>query len=147
MTRLKQELLAARMALEGRESLLALTRKQLRRETKTAKARWQQLARRDSKAGKKLSRKLFAKKERDAAGAARRERERSRKRKRPEGEALHSGERKHQRLLGKGAGGKGRGGGGNSRGGGGSRIGQAGKGGGKGGRGGGGKGVGRGGWW
>ena len=142
---LKQWLLAARLALKDRESLLALTRKQLRRETKTAKARWQQLARRDSKACKQLSRKLFAKKERDAAGAARRERERSRKRKRPEGEALHSGERKHQRLLGKGAGGKGRGGGSGNRGGS-RRDSQAGKASGKGGRGGGGRGVGRAGW-
>ena len=101
---LLHDLLATRLALKDRTALLAHTRKQLRRETKTAKARWQQLARRGSKAQKKLSRKLFAKQARAVAGAARREHERSRKRKQPEGEILHSGDRKHQRLVGKGGG-------------------------------------------
>jgi hypothetical protein len=103
-TQRERELLAARLALKDRTAVLALTRKQLRRETKTAKARWQQLARRGSNAQKKLSRKLFAKQARAIAGAARREHERSRKRKQPEGEILHSSERKHQRLVGKGGG-------------------------------------------
>ena len=95
----RQELLTVRRALRDREQVLALTRKQLRRETKTAKARHRQLARRGSKAEKKLSRKLFAKQARGIAGAARKERERIRKRKQPEGELLHSSARKHQRLL------------------------------------------------
>ena len=77
------ELRAAKRALKDRSEVLALTRKQLRRETKTSKARWQQLARRGTKASKKLSRKLFAKQARDVAGAARREQSRARKRKLP----------------------------------------------------------------
>jgi hypothetical protein len=139
---LLQELITTRRALHDREKVLALTRKQLRRETKTAKARHQQLARRGSKAEKKLSRKLFAKQARGVAGAARKERERIRKRKQPEGELLHSSARKHQRLLGKG--GDGRGGGGGR---GGSGFSGSGSGGGArgGGRGGGARGGGRGG--
>ena len=100
---LRAALLAAQSALRDRTQVLQLTRKQLRRETKTSKARWQKLARADSKAAKNLSRKLFAKQARSVAGAARREQERVRKRTQPTGDALHSSERKHQRLLGKGS--------------------------------------------
>ena len=96
---LERELQVTRQALRDRTEVLALTRKRLKRETKTSKARQQQLAKRGSKAQKKLSRKLFAKQARGVAGAARKERERIRKRKQPEGEILHSGERKHQRRL------------------------------------------------
>ena len=53
--------LTAERALKDRTEVLALTRRQLRRETKTTKARLRQGARRESKAGKKLSRQLFAK--------------------------------------------------------------------------------------
>ena len=120
------ELRATRLALKDRTEVLALTRKQLRRETKTSKTRWQQLARRDSKAAKKLSRKLFAKQARAVAGAARREHTRVRKRKQPEGEILHSSERKHQRLVGKGAGGHGKGKGGRGGKGGGAGSGRGG---------------------
>ena len=125
---LLRQLIATRHALKDRTEVLALTRKQLKRETKTAKARWSQLARRGSKAQKKLSRKLFSKQARAVAGAARREHKRKRKRKQPESEILHSGERKHQRLLEKGGdgsdggdhgGGHGSGKGGSGRGGGG----------------------------
>ena len=115
----REKRLATAKALGDRTKVLALTRKHLRRETKTAKARWQQLARKSSKASKKLSRKLFTKQARAVAGAARREQERTRKRKHPEGEILHSAERKHQRLAGKGRGS-------------GSGIGERGKGGGRG---------------
>ena len=45
--------------------------------------------------------------QRNVDGAARRDAKRTRKRKLPLSDPLHSGERKHQRLLGKG---KGRGG-------------------------------------
>lgn len=100
-------LLTTQRALKDRTAMLALTRKQLRRETKTAKARWQQLARRGSKAAKKLSRKLFAKQARGVAGAARREGKRASKRKQPEGEPLHSSARKHQRLVERSRGGRG----------------------------------------
>jgi len=101
-----------RLAVKERTATLALTRRQLRRETKTAKARWRQLARTGSKAEKKASRKLFGKQARAVASAARREEQRVRKRKQPEGEILHSSERKHQRLVGKGGGkGDGKGGG------------------------------------
>ena len=101
---LLRELLMARRTLKDRDEVLALTRRQLRRETKTAKARHQQLARRGSKAAKTLSRKLFAKQTRAGAGAARRENERKRKRVQPDGEALHSGQRKHQRHADNGGG-------------------------------------------
>ena len=101
---LLQELRATQFPLQDRERVLTLTRKQLRRDTKTAKERHQQLAQRGSKAAKALSRKLFAKQARGIAGAARKERERIRKRKQPEGELLHSSARKHQRLLERGAG-------------------------------------------
>ena len=100
---LRAALLAAQSALRDRTQVLQLTRKQLRRETKTSKARWQKLARADSKTAKNLSRKLSAKQARSVAGAARREQERVRKRTQPTGDALHSSERKHQRLLGKGS--------------------------------------------
>ena len=40
---LLHDLLKTRLALKDRTAVLALARKQLRRETKTAKARWQQL--------------------------------------------------------------------------------------------------------
>ena len=119
---LLRELLATRQALKDRGEVLALTRRQQRRDAKTAKVRWQKLARRGSKAQKKLSRQLFAKKARGIAGAARKERERIRKRKQPEGEVLHSSARKHQRRLeqsGKGGGSRGRGAGGGGGGGGG----------------------------
>ena len=46
--------LTAERALKDRTEVLALTRRQLRRETKTTKARLRQGARRESKAGKKL---------------------------------------------------------------------------------------------
>jgi len=52
-------------------------------------------------------RKLQIREARSVAGAARREQERSWKRKQPAGEVLHSSERKHQRLLGQGNGGRG----------------------------------------
>ena len=127
---LLERALTAERALKGRSEVLALTRTQLKRETKTAKLRWQQLARRGAKAQKKLSRKLFAKRAGDVAAAARRENERVRKRKQPEGDVLHSSERKHQRLLAKGGGVNG-GGPGGGRGGKGGREG-GGRGGGKG---------------
>ena len=116
---------------KDRTEVLALTRKQLRREAKTSKDRQQRLARQGSKAQKKLSRQLFAKQARAVAGAARREEQRVRKRKHvPDGEMLHSGERKHRRLLAKG---DGRPDGGKGVWGGGGKGGISGKGGGKGG--------------
>ena len=69
---LLSELLATRLALKDRTAVLALTRKQLRRETKTAKVRFSKLARQGSKAQKKMSRKLFGKQARAIAHAAQR---------------------------------------------------------------------------
>ena len=68
----QQTVAALRRALADREAVLKLTRKQLRRQTKTSKARHAQLARKDSKAAKKAVKQQKAKVARDIAGAARR---------------------------------------------------------------------------
>ena len=112
---------AAEARVKDRDQLLRKERRRLRREGKTADRRARQDERRSGKA-KARHRKVRA--ARGVDGAARRDKERKRKRKAlPDGEPLHSGERKRQRLLEQAAGsGKGRAGGG--------------KGGGRGGRGG-----------
>ena len=100
---LNSEVLALRRALADREAVLKLTRKQLRRQTKTSKARHAQLARKDSKAAKKAVKQQKAKVARDIAGAARRERRRKWKGAvAPEGESVHSSDAKRRRLLEKG---------------------------------------------
>ena len=100
---LNSEVLALRRALADREAVLKLTRKQLRRQTKTSKARHAQLARKDSKAAKKAVKQQRAKVARDVAGAARRERRRKWKGAvAPEGESVHSSDAKRRRLLEKG---------------------------------------------
>ena len=90
-------------AVQREHKLLQLSRRSKRRDAKTARQRGQQEARRDAKQSKAQKRKRGAKLARAVAGAARRERERERKGKRPAGDALHSGERKHQRLVHQGA--------------------------------------------
>jgi hypothetical protein len=85
---------ALQSALTDVQKLLRLARRQKRRETKTARQRGQQEARRDSKAKKAATRKRGQKLERALAHAARRERARTDKgQPRPAGEALHTGER------------------------------------------------------
>ena len=124
---------AAEARVSDRDKLLRKERRRLRREVKTTDRRARQDERRSSKA-KARHRKVKA--ARGVDGAARRDKERKRKRKAlPDGEPLHSGERKRQRLLEQ-AGGSGKGeagGGGKGKGG---RKGSGGKGsGGRGGRG------------
>ena len=157
---LLHDLLTTRLALKDRTEVLALTRKQLRRETKTGKVRWRQLARQGSKAEKKANRKLVGKQAAAVAGAARREHVRVRKRKQPESEVrkqqeseiVHTSGRKHRRLVaasaaaaaaGQGGGeGGGKGGWGGGRGNGKGGRGKGGRGKGRGSKGGGGRGVG-----
>jgi hypothetical protein len=137
--------------LTEQRRLLKLARKQLKRANNTSAQRGQQLKQRDSK---QQQRKAQVQLQRGIDGAARRDAERTRKRKQPPGEPLHSGERKHQRLLGKGTGsgggrdgGRGSGGKGHGTGGGGGNghgKGGGGRGRGKGGRGGKGGGGGKG---
>ena len=110
---------ALRAAVEARaadrDKLLKKSGRRLKREVKTAGVRARQEERRSGKA-KRRERKVKA--VRGVAGAARKEKERTRKRKQPSGEPLHSGERKHRRLIerGGGSGGSGRGGGDGGRG-------------------------------
>jgi hypothetical protein len=112
---------ARRAAVEARaadrDKLLKKSGRRLKREVKTAGVRARQEERRSGKA-KRRERKVKA--VRGVAGAARKEKERTRKRKQPLGEPLHSGERKHRRLIerGGGSGVIGRGGGGRGGGGG-----------------------------
>ena len=80
-----------------------------KRADNTSRQRGQQLKVRSSKEQKRLARRFGAKQQRAIEGAARREAVRVRKRKQPAGEILHSSERKHQCLLGKGSGGGGKG--------------------------------------
>ena len=100
---------ALRGQLAQKSALLVLTRKQKKRAENTSRQRGQQLKVRSSKEQKRLARRLGAKQQRAVDGAARREAVRVRKRKQPASEILHSSERKHQRLLGKGGGGSGNG--------------------------------------
>jgi hypothetical protein len=90
--------------LQQQAAVLKNTRKQLKRASNTSAQRGQQLKQRGSKEQKRLSQKAKAKRQRDVAGAARREHERVRKRKQPSGPALHSSDRKHRRLLAAGGG-------------------------------------------
>ena len=96
------------------EQRATAVRNRSRREIQTAVQRTKQSERSN---GKAAGRKRKEKHKAEGWRAARKEEERVRKRKVPTGEALHSGERKHQRLLaesGKTGGptGKGKGGGG-----------------------------------
>ena len=86
---------AAEARVSDRDKLLRKERRRLRREVKTTDRRARQDERRSSKA-KARHRKVKA--ARGVDGAARRDKERKRKRKAlPDGEPLHSGERKRQR--------------------------------------------------
>ena len=123
------EVRGLKVALADSQALLKLSRKRERRATKLAHDHGRQSERRSAKA---VKRKRAIKHARAVAGAARREEERARKRKQPAGEALHTGERKHQRLVGewrRSGGGGGGGGGGRGGGGGGGGHGGAGWGG------------------
>ena len=100
---------ALRGQLAQKSALLVLARKQKKRADNTSRQRGQQLKVRSSKEQKRLARRFGAKQQRAIEGAARREAVRVRKRKQPAGEILHSSERKHQCLLGKGSGGGGKG--------------------------------------
>jgi len=111
---------AAEARAADRDKLLKKSGRRLKREVRTAGVRARQEERRSGKA-KRRERKVKA--VRGVAGAARKEKERTRKRKQPSGEPLHSGERKHRRLIERGGGssvsGRGGGDGGRGRGGGG----------------------------
>ena len=92
--------------LDQKTTQLKLARKQLKRAFNTSAQRANQLKQRGHK---QLARKVQARLQHRIDSAARREAARVRKRKEPPG-ALHTSDRKHRRLLGKGAGGQGGGG-------------------------------------
>jgi hypothetical protein len=86
--------------LRRRDELLKLSRRRERREGKTTFARGRQAQKRSSKEAKRANRKKGRKEVREQAHAARREAQRERKRRgAPQGEALHTAERKRQRLA------------------------------------------------
>ena len=88
--------------LAQRTMQLKLARKQLKRASNTSAQRASQLKQRGHK---QLARKAQARVQHRIDGAARREAARVREQKEPPGD-LHTSDRKHQRLLGKGAGGR-----------------------------------------
>ena len=93
---LRCEVHKLRAKLAKEKKLKKMERRRSRREWRTAAARGRQSERRSTKAAK---RKRDVRAERGVAGAARRQHDRIKKRKVPSGEALHTSERKHQRLL------------------------------------------------
>ena len=98
---LKRRACEAERRAEQAERLLKLTRKQKRRDERTAAERGSQAARSSAKQVKRAKKKLGKKQQQREQGAARREHRRELKRKgAPAGEPLHSSDRKHQRLFG-----------------------------------------------
>ena len=93
---LRREVHELRAKVREKAKLVKMERRRSRREARTAAAHARQSERRSAKAAK---RKRDVRTERGAAGATRRHIARVKKRKVPSGEALHTNERKHQRLL------------------------------------------------
>ena len=88
-----------RRELAAEKALRAHERARGRRTSKTAHERGKQAERRS---GKAAARKRQAGRQQAAGRAELKESERVRKRKQPVGEPLHTGERKHRRLIGGG---------------------------------------------
>ena len=78
------------------EARVVAERKRARRDKKTVAQKARQAERSNAKAA---TRKRREKKKKAGWRAGRKDEERARKRKTPTGDALHSGERKHQRLA------------------------------------------------
>ena len=88
-----------RRELAAEKALAQHERERSRRTSKTAHERGKQAERRS---GKAAARKRRAGRQQAAGRAELKESERVRKRKQPVGEPLHTGERKHRRLIGGG---------------------------------------------
>lgn len=103
----EREAAALRSACLAGEARVRLARRQARRDVATAGKRALQAVRSSGKASK---RKAVAARGWAVTGAERKVARQARKGKRPAAEALHSGDRKRQRLLGGGGKGRGKGG-------------------------------------